>query len=386
MVTDKYVIREQNASLVMEQIVQHAPISRATLSANIGLNKATVSDITKKLLEEKLIEEIGIGESSHSGGRKPILLQLNKKAGLSIAIELGYDFISTMVTYLDGEVVFYNKERGTFIKKENVLSHISDIIEKYEKISNLTTYGIVGIGIAIHGIVNKNNILFTPYYDLDKIELYEELTKLYQYPIHIENEANLTAIGESTFSTEFNNLISLSIHSGIGAGIIIDGQLFTGLDGRAGEVGHSILYPDGRTCPCGNKGCLEQYCSDKVLLEQFKELKQLSDVTPDLLAEHYYANDSAVQELIQQHCYNLSKGLNNIMTSFAPKIIYMNSSVIRRIPDILSFIRDNLESSFNKDIVIENSRLGSKASLFGATALNIRNFLNISHLKIINVE
>ncbi|NRG27470.1 ROK family protein, partial [Bacillus circulans] len=239
---------------------------------------------------------------------------------------------------------------------------------------------------AIHGIVNKNNILFTPYYDLDKIELYEKLTKLYQYPIHIENEANLTAIGESTFSTEFNNLISLSIHSGIGAGIIIDGQLFTGLDGRAGEVGHSILYPDGRTCPCGNKGCLEQYCSDKVLLEQFKELKQLSNVTPDLLAEHYYDNDSAIQELIQQHCYNLSKGLNNIMTFFAPKIIYMNSSVIRRIPDILSIIHNNLESSFNKDIAIENSRLGSKASLFGATALNIRNFLNISHLKIINVE
>lgn len=64
----------------------------------------------------------------------------------------------------------------------------------------------------------------------------------------------------------------------------------------------------------------------------------------------------------------------------------MNSSVIRRIPDILSIIHNNLESSFNKDIAIENSRLGSKASLFGATALNIRNFLNISHLKIINVE
>ncbi|HEO8419965.1 ROK family protein [Niallia sp. FSL W8-0635] len=386
MVTDKYVIREQNASLVLEQIVQQAPISRASLSSNIGLNKATVSDITKKLLEDKLIEEIGIGESSHSGGRKPILLQLNNKAGLSIAIELGYDFISTMVTYLDGEVVFYNKERGTFITKENVLAQVSNIIEKYEKISNLTTYGIIGIGIAIHGIVNENNISFTPYYDLDKIDLYEELTKLYQYPIHIENEANLTAIGESTFSTEFNHLISLSIHSGIGAGIIIDGQLFTGLDGRAGEVGHSVLYPDGKTCPCGNKGCLEQYCSDKVLLEQFKETKQLSDVTPDLLAELYYANDPSVQELIQQHCYNLSKGINNIMTFFAPKLIYMNSSVIRRIPDILPIINDNLQSSFNKDIVIENSNLGSKASLFGATALNIRNFLNISHLKIINTD
>lgn len=386
MVTDKYVIREQNASLVLEQIVQQAPISRASLSSNIGLNKATVSDITKKLLEDKLIEEIGIGESSHSGGRKPILLQLNNKAGLSIAIELGYDFISTMVTYLDGEVVFYNKERGTFITKENVLAQVSNIIEKYEKISNLTTYGIIGIGIAIHGIVNENNISFTPYYDLDKIDLYEELTKLYQYPIHIENEANLTAIGESTFSTEFNHLISLSIHSGIGAGIIIDGQLFTGLDGRAGEVGHSVLYPDGKTCPCGNKGCLEQYCSDKVLLEQFKETKQLSDVNPDLLAELYYANDPSVQELIQQHCYNLSKGINNIMTFFAPKLIYMNSSVIRRIPDILPIINDNLQSSFNKDIVIENSNLGSKASLFGATALNIRNFLNISHLKIINTD
>ncbi|CAI9389356.1 MULTISPECIES: ROK family protein [Bacillaceae] len=386
MVTDKYVIREQNASLVMEQIVQHAPISRASLSSNIGLNKATVSDITKKLLEDKLIEEIGIGESSHSGGRKPILLQLNNKAGLSIAIELGYDFISTMVTYLDGEVVFYNKERGIFITKENVIAHVSNIIEKYQKISHLTTYGIIGIGIAIHGIVNENTISFTPYYDLDKMELYEELTKLYQYPIHIENEANLTAIGESTFSTEFNNLISLSIHSGIGAGIIIDGQLFTGLDGRAGEVGHSVLYPNGKACPCGNKGCLEQYCSDKVLLELFKEKKELTDVTPDLLAELYFAKDPLVQEIIQEHCYNLSKGINNIMTFFAPKLIFMNSSVIRRIPEILSLISNNLQSSFNKDIVIENSSLGSKASLFGATALNIRNFLNISHLKIINTD
>jgi predicted NBD/HSP70 family sugar kinase len=386
MVTDKYVIREQNASLVMEQIVQHAPISRASLSSIIGLNKATVSDITKKLLEDKLIEEIGIGESSHSGGRKPILLQLNNKAGLSIAIELGYDFISTMVTYLDGEVVFYNKERGIFITKENVIAHVSNIIEKYQKISHLTTYGIIGIGIAIHGIVNENTISFTPYYDLDKMELYEELTKLYQYPIHIENEANLTAIGESTFSTEFNNLISLSIHSGIGAGIIIDGQLFTGLDGRAGEIGHSVLYPNGKACPCGNKGCLEQYCSDKVLLELFKEKKELTDVTPDLLAELYFAKDPLVQEIIQEHCYNLSKGINNIMTFFAPKLIFMNSSVIRRIPEILSLISNNLQSSFNKDIVIENSSLGSKASLFGATALNIRNFLNISHLKIINTD
>src|SRR5699024_1484786 len=110
-------------------------------------------------------------------------------------------------------------------------------------------------------------------YDLDQIDLAFELQQALDMPVYVENEANLTALAETSFSTNKLNLVSVSIHSGIGAGIIINGELYHGRNGHSGEVGHMILYPHGVACPCGNKGCLEQYCSEKAILQQYRLLK-----------------------------------------------------------------------------------------------------------------
>lgn len=159
MLTDRYSIREKNEQYVISIINQKPKISRAEVAKESGLNKATVSDIVNKLVKEKLLIEVGSGISSVVGGRKPILLQLNKQAGVSLSIDLGYDYLSVVLTNLNGELLDTYKE-VILITKENVVDLCLKTIEGFQKKANHTPYGIVGVAIAIHGIVYDNSILF----------------------------------------------------------------------------------------------------------------------------------------------------------------------------------------------------------------------------------
>ena len=126
-----------------------------------------------------------------------------------------------------------------------------------------TPYGIVGIAVGISGVVNNNRILFTPYYPLPQPDLGQILEDIFHLPVIVENESNFSVLGESAFHFGYKNMIHINVHDGIGMGILIGEHLYKGHDGYAGEFGHTILFPDGKPCPCGNCGCLEQYASEK---------------------------------------------------------------------------------------------------------------------------
>ncbi|MBP2099609.1 ROK family transcriptional regulator [Enterococcus rivorum] len=382
MITSKYSIREQNEATILKTIIDKKIISRAELSVVTGLNKASVSSITKTLLEEELVTETGIGDGSTSGGRKPILLEFNGQSALSISFDIGYNYVEALLSYLDGTELETVSQRKISVNTTNVVSLIKEIITQFEQKIPKTKHGIIGVTIAIHGIIHQNKIVFTPYYDLDQMNLYEELTASLTYPIYLENEANLAALGEYTFSSTFDSLVSLSIHSGIGAGIVEDGKLQLGKHGKAGEIGHSILYPHGRQCPCGNHGCLEQYASNKVLYDTFSEAKGLSSVNSKIISEAYHSQDPAAVELINNNCFLLSIGINNIVTLYDPEIVIINSSLYREIPTMIELVKQQIESQFSKDIIIKNSSLKNRATLYGCITINAQHFLNVQKLKL----
>ncbi|WKK92437.1 ROK family protein [Clostridioides difficile] len=184
-------------------------------------------------------------------------------------MDVGYDYIFSSLSYLDGTIINSKKLTDIQVSKDNVIQLIDEIINSYNISKIDTPYKVIGLTLAIHGITCENKVLFTPYYNLNEIDLYSILSKKYDFPIHIENEANLTALAENTFSTVHNSLLSLSIHSGFGSGIIINNKLYSGRNGMSGEIGHTIIMPNGKLCPCGNRGCLEQYCSEKRYLNSF---------------------------------------------------------------------------------------------------------------------
>jgi len=285
-----------------------------------------------------------------------------------------------MLTYLNGEIVQEKVTKDTLITKENVIEIVEKVIESYINLATKFPYKIIGITIAIHGIVFENNILFAPYYNLDKIDLVTKLSKIIDIPIYLENEANLTALAEKSFSTRKNNLVSVSIHSGIGAGIIINGSLYCGLNGSSGEIGHMILQPHGLVCPCGNHGCFEQYCSEKSIVNQFRLLKNDFSLSIDDLVLSFKNNDKQSSTLINNFIDNLSIGINNLIATYGPEVIYINSSLTRKIPEILPMINNRMVSLFNKNTPLYESQLGTKASLLGATVLATKKFLRVDHL------
>jgi len=373
-------IRENNTHVVLSTIINNPEVSRAEVSKLTGLNKATVSEIVRNLIEKSYIIETGIGKSSSSGGRKPVLLKINKRAGTSISFDIRYDKISYMFAYLNGEKI-KSEEKEVKINKNNVISIIENIVTKYRKTMVETPFGIIGITLAIHGTVSNNHVHFTPYYDISQTDLAGILEQRLNLPIFIENEANLAALAESTYDTAHNYLISCSIHTGIGAGIIIDQELYLGFNGKSGEIGHTTLYPGGIQCPCGNKGCFEQYCSERALINHYRRIKQNDSLTMNDLVNNYRQNDSITIDTIEVFAKNLSVGLINLIGTYSPEVIYINSEIVSEIPDIIKIANEQLSFTIHRNFPILLSTIAQEASLRGATILNIQNFLEIQSLK-----
>lgn len=381
MISTKYTIREHNEANILNTIIQSKEISRAELATTSGLNKASVSSITKKLLEEELIFETRIGNASNLGGRKPIMLSFNTKSATALSFDLGYDYIEAMITYMDGTIIETFRKKDFHVTAANVVSYVEEIANMLIAKSPSTPHGTIGMCLAIHGLVYQEEISFTPYYDLESINFLSELDSIFNFPIYLVNEANLAALGEYSFSSKYEHLVSISIHSGIGAGIVEEGKLLVGRNGKAGEIGHSILFPDGKECPCGNHGCIEQYASNKEIYEDFTLLKKLDFANSDTLTDYYQANDRETITFLEERMKYLSIGINNIIMLYDPEVVVLNSSICRKNPKLISVISEYLTSHFAKDIVIENTSLGEYSTLLGGVSTCIQSFLNIQQLK-----
>ncbi|HFD3520665.1 TPA: ROK family protein, partial [Enterococcus faecium] len=355
MISSKYTIREQNEAKILNQIIRHKEISRAELSKITSLNKASVSSIINKLIDDSLVIENRIGEATNRG-RKPIMLTFNGvSSGLAIAIDLGYNYIDGMVASLDGKEIARIQLTDTYVSKDNIQMLIRKIIKKLTDNLPYTRHGIIGMTIAVQGQVLNNKVLSTTYNGLEEIDLVKLLNQEYSFPVFLQNEANLSALGEYTFSSDIENLVSISLHSGIGVGVVKNGKLDIGNKGYAGQLGHTILFPNGRKCECGNYGCLEKYCSTQVIYQEISKEKKLDKINSDIVEYLYSNKDQKVVEMIELYAYYLSIGINNIVMLYAPELVIFNSPLTKKIPNIINIIKNFLNNQYTKEIHIINS-------------------------------
>lgn len=374
----KELIRDINRNLILETIIQEDPISRASLAQRTGLTKATVSAIVANLLEQNLILEIGSDNTSL--GRKPILLTFNTDCGHVISLDLNNTTISVLTSNLRGEncsLSLHNHGNN----RDDILTILKNILEDIIHQLPPTEYRAVGIGIGIHGTVFQNQVLFTPYSPYEELPFKAYLEKELGIPVFLENEANLSVIGEQTFWYNVSNIIGVSVHTGIGVGVIINRSLYTGINGNAGEFGHTIVARDGRLCPCGNHGCLEQYASEKAILEQYTINKELKNpILLDDFIDAYFKKEETAQALIEEFVSYTALAINNLSATFNPDLVVINSSFIINIPGLLPRIQKQLSSRVSVNCALAPSRLQDTSILLGASCICIKNFLGLEHL------
>lgn len=381
-VGSKELIRDINSNLVLETIIHSGPISRAQLSKALGLTKATISTIVQDLIDRHFIIEIGSDNTEL--GRKPILLTFNKSAGLALCIDIQVEQCVAVLSNLQAELLqiktFDSPKDPTQIVPL-LINFISNLIPTLPR----TQYGLIGITLSVHGVTYEKDIKFVPYYNISNLNLCETIEEAFHIPVMLENEANLSAIGEHTFVYDYADLASISIHSGIGLGLIMNNRLVKGYKGYSGEIGHTIIQLDGRPCPCGNHGCLEQYVSQKALLQEFATKKGKDQISFAEFAQFYSREDADANEVIELFVKYLSVGLNNILTTYNPEIVVINSKFTNLYPELTDRIIARLQSKMNNYGIIVASNLQDKSSLYGGLCVAIRNFLGIKYLRLHHV-
>lgn len=377
---DGAYIKKINRSLLLQKIIENGMISRAELSKQTGLNKATVSVQVLDLLNEKLIIETQ--QEHNSIGRRPIILSINGKAGYILGIDLDFPLIQFTVTDIAGKPVEVHHLHLDTDNYEKVIDILVQHIKQYEEKYSESVYGLINVVIGIHGTVNNNEMInFVPKFKWHKKKIKEDLLKQLDIDIHIDNNANLSAFAEKVFVHHYsNNLLNIILSSGIGAGIIMDGKLNKGYDGYAGEMGHMIISPNGKSCSCGNHGCWEKYASEPAALKELQILLNKEQLTYSDVRQLLDKKDPVVLEYFKEFIMYLTIGINNIINIYNPEIIVLNSDMLKMYPNAIKEIESNLKSSVSQYREIVLSKLGNKSCVLGACAMGIKRFFEIKEV------
>lgn len=391
---NQQLVKQINKTLVLETILHEAPISRADISQKVGLNKGTVSSLVNELLEDQLIYESGPGQSS--GGRRPVILLFNDKAGFSIGIDLGVNYILGVLTDLKGNIIVEVNKKLTVRSYEVVIEILKSVISDLINATPQSHYGIVGIGIGVPGLVNNHGeILIAPNLGWKNMNLREEIENSFDIPVFIENEANAGAYGEKLYGVgkEKDNILYISAGIGIGVGIILNGELFYGMNGFSGEAGHMIVQVNGKDCSCGSSGCWELYASEKALLEEAKKLK-LTGITEETLSieqliELANKGNEDIINLFHSIGMYLGVGINNIINIFNPEQVIIGNRLAMAKEwlekSVEKFIKNHTMKYHQKDLSISFSKHTYYSAAIGVSAQMIDQFLNNS-VSILDVQ
>ncbi len=378
---DSSYIKKINRSLILRKILKNDFISRADLSKITGLNKATVSVQVADLLQEELICETQI--EHHTIGRRPIMLSINEDAGYVLGIDLDYKSITYTISNLKGKPIHESEEQFETGEYSTIIEMMISRIKQYQQRFSDRPYGVVNAVIGVHGTVNKKDgsIRFNPRYKWVQKSIKDDLQKELSIPVFIENNANLSAYAEKVYQHHHsNNLLTIILTSGIGSGMIIDGDLHKGFHGYAGEMGHMIVFPNGDPCRCGNHGCWELYASEPKLLKRLETELQLTNLTISDIQNFIETDHIIVKSFMDRYLQYVSIGLNNIINLYNPETIVMNSQLLKIYPDSIEKLKGHLISSVSEYGEIVLSDLGNRSCVLGACALGVQQFLEVQNL------
>lgn len=373
---NQHVVKKNNKALVLSLIIEKETISRADIANVTGLNKTTVSSLVTELLEDELIYESGPGISS--GGRRPVILHFNRNTGYAIGVDIGVNYVLAVLTDLKGKIIVEKSQNVNRTSYSSIISTVQTMIHSLMDEMPNSRYGIVGIGVGVPGIVNKEgSVLLAPNLGWTNIQLKEDLERIFNVPIIIENEANAGAVGEQQFGAgqDYENILYVSAGIGIGVGIILNKELYQGKSGFSGEMGHMIIELNGKRCNCGSRGCWEAYASENALLEMAGE----NIDSLESLIEHAKNGEKSAIELFEKIGQYLGFGINNIINTFNPDQVIIGNrlALLRKWIEepILTTIENHTLAYHQKEMQLEFSKLGKYSTALGVSAFVVDHFI-----------
>ena len=393
------LVRQMNLSTVLRYLHHGGPLSRAGLAQLTGLNKTTVSSLVEELLDRALLRERGLEPSS--GGRPAMLLELNPDAGCVVGVALGVDFVSAVLCDVAGHIRWRRLQRTDPLQgQEAMIERTLRIVDEAAEAAVSCGVRLLGLGLATPGTVNLQSgvLIFSPnlqWHNVPLRTIFEEHTRL---PVFVDNDANAAAVAEHLFGVAQQARDFLSIFSGVGVGggLFLNGQLYRGAHGFAGEIGHTNFMVEHyrRPCRCGNRGCWETSVAQDAVLERIRTrlAARRDSVIPQLLAElgsplslsvviqAADAHDAEAIEALTETGSLMGLGVANLMSIFNPEMIVIGGPLSEAaeylLPAIKEAARKTVLPEIYQDVQLLVSAFGRDASVVGAAALVVEALLS----------
>jgi predicted NBD/HSP70 family sugar kinase len=265
-------MREHNLALLLQGIATHQPVSRAGLAAATGLTRTAVSNLVAVLIEAGLVRE---GAVLHEGerGRPGVAVTLDENGAASLGLEVNVDYLAACVLDL-GRRVRYRR----FVETDNRHRSPDDILRALGSlaataVADAAAHGLAVVGsmVALPGVLDRTGLLDSPNLGWAGVPIRVRLQwhiPALRLGTGVDNDANLAALGELRFGAGpgLGDFLHVSGEIGVGAGLVVDGELYRGAHGRAGELGHLCVDPQGPPCTCGGRGCLERAVGQEAIL------------------------------------------------------------------------------------------------------------------------
>ena len=393
-----------NSLEILQLVRVHGYISRSQVAEKAGASPFLVSKICDSLLAGHFIAEAGHGDST--GGRRPTLLSLRPDFGRLIGVHLGSVNVRIALTDFKGNLIEYTKDRshaneGPEVAMRRLMNLIDHMLQK----SKLKYSDLNGIGIGISGIVERSTgvMIFWPKLPLwMNVPVKKMLEDRYKTLVQLEDTSRTRAFAEYRLggADAAKDFIYVAVGAGIGAALFLDGRLYSGAGGFAGEFGHITAFENGRLCSCGNRGCLETLVSASTLIRKARhglsaglsntlmEIAQgdARSVSVEMLGQAARTGDRFTARLLSEAGVHLGRSIVGLVNLLNPELIVIGGGVASAVGDLLlpeieRVVHQRAMMQDVNQVQIRISKLGEKEWALGATLLVVERALAQAFLK-----
>ncbi len=373
MIINKHAMRQNNRQSILRHVINYGPISRSKISRDLSINKVTVSSILEELLAEKYVINIGEGQSTKSGGRKPLLIEFNGNFGYFINLLIGKDYLGIMCTFANGQVNRFEETSTANLTDEQIRALICHKIENFA-IKN-TTKGLMGISIVLHMKVFQNEPEHPVFANFD---IKQVLADTFKVPVYLVDMANAAAIAQRDFSSNnVKDMVCVTINETISAGVIIDEQLYMGNQGSAGSVNNMnfLIIHDGNKEP--TIASPVDYCTQDAVLKEVSKQDGLNNLSIPEVSKLYMTGNQKVIAAVNRFVISLCLVLNNLIASYSPQLLILDSTLIEHLPFLLIQIKNKLPILSKTKTRLQIARESRMAPFQGGYSVLLRETFNL---------
>ncbi|MBN1316914.1 MAG: ROK family transcriptional regulator [Anaerolineales bacterium] len=386
------IMRSINRSSILELIRQCTPITRTRISHELGISMPTVMRIVEDLIADDLVRPIGHKEST--GGRPPSLLEFNSKAYALIGLDLGGTKMFGTVADLSGNIqheLFLPHREG----QDNYLENLCNLIEQLMDAPRLPGQQIRGIGVGAPGVtITPDGIVtWAPSLGWRDLPLQDLLSERFDVPVIVENDVNLTALGEWGFGVGqgAQNMVSIAVGTGIGAGIIIDGSLYRGHNQAAGEIGYILSCKDDLNQRYDAFGAFEKKASGPGIvararqrLEEKKIPLPEDPLTTEAVFQAARNGEEWAIKVVDETVDYLTLAIANVSAIMNPELVILGGGVARSADLLVEPIRQRLVGIVPFPPRVAVSTLGRRAAVMGAIMIVLQGTMDYLVVKQVN--